>query len=417
MTERERLLKIQEAEKELFKTSLAEMNQFKKKNPGKIVAGEESINSIASSLSMKMSENGEMKQEDATQSLFTALDINNATENANLLQHKMEGEEEKIRRQIENTDNIKVRQNYEAFSIPKTTRKFDIVPLVSKGECYPHKKTRIAVYYMTAREENLVTSLNLYRSGLLADSVLQSTIAEEGIDPDDLIQADRDAILLFLRGNAYGPEFPVEVENPFTGKPFSTNILLTQIEYRDFTLKGDENGWFDYKTADGENIKFSFPNRREERYFEKMVNRTEKNVQQIKLSQMLEDLRSLSSSNFEELSQTENDSIDTACNLIESVRSKLSVNNGKTFYSNVLTELMIMTVREVNGNRDRAYIRDFIENMQAGEARKFRKHVDANTPSLDYTVEITIPQGEPHAGETFKNKLIIDDTLFINIAD
>ena len=39
---------------------------------------------------------------------------------------------------------------------------YDIIPLPSKGECYRNKKDRVKVAYLTAADENIITSPNLY---------------------------------------------------------------------------------------------------------------------------------------------------------------------------------------------------------------------------------------------------------------
>ena len=56
-----------------------------------------------------------------------------------------------------------------------------------------------------------------------------------------------------------GNEFPVTVTDDQTGKEFSTVIDLSKINYKEFTLKGDENGWFEFVTpTTKDKIKFAF---------------------------------------------------------------------------------------------------------------------------------------------------------------
>ena len=43
---------------------------------------------------------------------------------------------------------------------------------LSKGECYKHKKSRIPVRYLTAADENLITSPNMYANGTLVEKVV-----------------------------------------------------------------------------------------------------------------------------------------------------------------------------------------------------------------------------------------------------
>ena len=50
---------------------------------------------------------------------------------------------------------------------------YDVIPLPSKGEVYKHKTDRVQVSYLTAHDENMFVSPNLYRDGLLIDFLLQ----------------------------------------------------------------------------------------------------------------------------------------------------------------------------------------------------------------------------------------------------
>lgn len=61
---------------------------------------------------------------------------------------------------------------------------YDVIPLPSKGQAYRHKNDRLQVAYLTANDENMFVSPNLYRDGLLIDFLLNEKILEAGIDPD-----------------------------------------------------------------------------------------------------------------------------------------------------------------------------------------------------------------------------------------
>ena len=50
---------------------------------------------------------------------------------------------------------------------------YDIIPLPSKGECYKLKIDRVPVGYLTAADENLITSPNLYESGSISNILLK----------------------------------------------------------------------------------------------------------------------------------------------------------------------------------------------------------------------------------------------------
>ena len=118
---------------------------------------------------------------------------------------------------------------------------YDVLPLPSNGETYSHKKNRLPVSFLTASDEDFITSPNLYRDGKIIDVLLKRKIMDKTIDPNSLCKGDRDAIILWLRATGYGPEFPITVHDPELDTEYETVIDLTKIETKPFTLKGDAN--------------------------------------------------------------------------------------------------------------------------------------------------------------------------------
>jgi len=449
MTQREQYLKMLKASQEMLDNTKNEMEIVKKNNPKKDIADSKHISDIQDQIDMQfknegiepINKRGRKQQVKVIQQQPQSKQVpgannppdkytvdnpyykfENGTQpetplNDGVVRRQLPESEQKIIDELQKQAEIRPNRNYEPFKPPITKRKYDIIPLPSNGQCYPHKIGKLPIYYLTAREEDLITSFNLYKGGLLVDAILKSTMADPNIDPDTLIQADIDAIILFLRATAYGPEFPIVARNPKNNEEFETTISLSQIKYKDFNNKGDENGWFDYTTGDGDLIKWTMPNRADDRMFEKMVSDIEKNIQSFKLSEMVDNLRLLGKVGFEEITQSDLIFFDNTCNKLEVIKNRLSMGNPGTFYSDVLTTKMAMVTMSINGEMDRQYVKEYIYNMRAGEARKYRTHIDNNVPALDYTVEITIPEGQEGAGETFKTQLTIDDTIFLNISN
>ena len=101
---------------------------------------------------------------------------------------------------------------------------YDIVELPSKGQCYKEKFSRVPVGYLTAYDENFITSPNLYKDGLIIDYLLKHKVMNKDIDIEELISGDVDAITLFLRVTSYGPEYPIIAKDPDTGQEVETVI-------------------------------------------------------------------------------------------------------------------------------------------------------------------------------------------------
>ena len=84
-------------------------------------------------------------------------------------------------------------------------RKFptEVVDLPSRGKLYPSDSPisngKIEIKYMTAKEEDILTSQNLIKKGLVIDKLLDSLIVTEGITLDDLVIGDKNAIMVAAR--------------------------------------------------------------------------------------------------------------------------------------------------------------------------------------------------------------------------
>ena len=108
------------------------------------------------------------------------------------------------------------------------TEQFDVIPLPSKGEGYKDKIAKMSVAFLTAYDENMIVSPNLYKDNHILDYILQEKVLSKEIDPLDLLEGDRDAIILFLRASGYGNEYPITATDEATGKEFDTVVDLSK---------------------------------------------------------------------------------------------------------------------------------------------------------------------------------------------
>ena len=181
----------------------------------------------------------------------------------------------KERKSAENVENTGTQSN-SATNVQYTNIdsnvQYDLVPLPSNGECYENKINRLPVGFLTAYDENFITSPNLYRDGLVIDFLLKNKVLSNDIDVDNLVKGDVDAIVLFLRATSYGVEFPVVVKDPETGVSIETNIDLSKIKTKPFNLKSDENGHFSFTLPSGVEVKFKYLTRKEEKDLEFISN-------------------------------------------------------------------------------------------------------------------------------------------------
>lgn len=109
-----------------------------------------------------------------------------------------------------------VSYDFDFSSIPDYVQ-YDVIPLPSNGECYSHHIGRVPVAYLTAADENIIASPNMYRDGKIIDVILERKILDKRIKVSELCQGDRDAIILWLRATGYGNDFPIVATHPDTG--------------------------------------------------------------------------------------------------------------------------------------------------------------------------------------------------------
>lgn len=302
--------------------------------------------------------------------------------------------------------------NFDISSIPDYVQ-YDILPLPSNGQCYKNKKSRIPVGYLTASDENLITSPNLYRDGKIMDLLLKRKILDKTVNPDLLCKGDRDAILVWLRATGYGIEFPIKVHDPELNTEYDTTIELDKIKTKQFKLVGDENGWFEYKTKNGDVIKFKYINRLEELELQKKIRSDAFNERK---NRILEISREIVNEVKDDVVVTESErsKVMSAANVIKAWGNKIKGNEKYEGYGTQMTESMIAATMSVNGNEDREFIRRYIENMRAREAYDYRDYINENEPGLDLKIKINRPKSL--GGGSFDTFLEIDSFIFLSIA-
>ena len=289
---------------------------------------------------------------------------------------------------------------------------YDVIPLPSKGKVYKHKMDRLQVSYLTANDENMFVSPNLYRDGLLIDFLLNEKIMEAGIDPMELLDGDRDAIILWLRATGYGNEFPITATDNETGTEFETVVDLSKINFKEFTLDSDENGWFDFQLpATKDDVKFKFLNHRETEELKKED--IVENVSAVKerLTVITNELRSYLD-NDETLLKPQKSKLYDACRNIEDWYENLE--DDDLYFNKTLTNRLTAQVMSINGNTNRGFIAEYIENMNVRDSLALRKYIAEHEPGLDFELEITKP--ESLGGGSQKVFLPFDQFIFLNIA-
>ena len=123
----------------------------------------------------------------------------------------------------------------------------EVVDLPSGGKLYsedsPLRDGKIELKYMTAKEEDILTSQNLIQKGLVIDKVIDSLILTKGVKGDDLLLGDKNAVMVAARILAYGPEYACQVTDPNTGKAIEYTFNLADCPFKKIPDNVTENNF------------------------------------------------------------------------------------------------------------------------------------------------------------------------------
>jgi len=229
----------------------------------------------------------------------------------------------------------------EQFTIDPTIA-YDVVELPSRGIHYTTQKKSLKVAYLTASDENILSAQNLIQTNSVVDELLKRKVLDKDFNVEDLVDEDRQAVLIFLRNTAFGPEFNVYVTDPKTNENFTAKVDLSEIKIKELTLTPNENGEFKYVMSKSKiDVTFKFLTKKQ---------------------------------------QKELDDIEKSWN-----------GNG---VAPVVTKELEMMIKSVNGNREMMNIHNFVQNLPIKDSQDFRRFVKENKPSLDLKKTVKTPSGE-----------------------
>jgi len=236
----------------------------------------------------------------------------------------------------------------------------EVIDLPSGGKVYPKDSPlaegKLELKYMTTREEDILMSQNLIKQGVVIDKLLDSLIVTKGVNQQDLILGDKNAVLVAARILAYGPEYTVEVTNPNNlEQKIEHTFNLTDCKFKDPSGDVDySDNLFDFETPIGKNkVKFKLLTGKEEALIEK------------------------------DLEQAQ-----------------------KVGYNSDVSTRLRHTIIEVDGDNKVETISSLSQNMLARDSRALRSYIQEISPDIDMTSEIEI------GGETVSVSIPLTVTFF-----
>ena len=213
----------------------------------------------------------------------------------------------------------------------------DVVQLPSQGIFYKNKKKSIKVGYLTASDENILMG----GANDLTMTLLRAKVYEPDVKVEDLIEGDVEAILIFLRNTAFGPEMTLNVTDPTTKKQFQTTVVLDELSIVG-NQKPSEDGTFTI-----------------------MLPKSQSTIKVKPLTYgEIQDINRLAS----------------------------TYPQGRVVPR--VTWRMEREILEVDGSRDKSQIAKFIESMPISDSKFIRNFMNENEPRLDMNKTIMAPSGE-----------------------
>jgi len=221
----------------------------------------------------------------------------------------------------------------------------EMVELPSKGyfyfEGHPLSSGKVEVKYMTAKEEDILTSQNLIQQGTVVDKLLESLIVDKSIKIDDMLVGDKNAIMVSARILGYGKEYD------FTYDGVEQSVDLTKLDAIDLDFS---------KFTKGQNeFSFELPN-------------------------------SKRTVTFKLLSGNDEKTISTEIEARKKINKDVSVE---------LTTRLKQMLLSVDGKTEKSYINNFVENeFLSRDSFALREYLIDVTPDMNMNIKITDSNGK-----------------------
>ena len=221
----------------------------------------------------------------------------------------------------------------------------EMVELPSKGYFYadghPLSSGKVEVKYMTAKEEDILTSQNLIQQGIVLDKLLQSLVVDKSIKLDDMLIGDKNALMVAARILGYGKEY----EFNYDGVEQSVDLSILEPVEMDFD-----------KFTKGQNeFNFKLPNSEREITFKLLTSGDEQKIS-------------------------------------EEIKAREKISKEQSFELTTRLKNMILSV---DGNSEKAYINNFVDNeFLSRDSLAFREYLTSVTPDVDMTTKVKNSAGK-----------------------
>jgi len=225
----------------------------------------------------------------------------------------------------------------------------EVVELPSKGYFYPKDSPlasgKVEMKYMTAREEDILTSPNLLKQGIAIDKLLEALIVDKKINLGDILIGDKNALIVAARILAYGKMYEF-VTFDDSGEEVNATVDLTTLNDKEINVTELTEGVNEFP--------FTLPN-----------------------SERTITLRFLTHKDEKELERE------------AEVLKKLPGSIVKA-----MTSRMKRLITSVDRNSEKQHINEFVDNeFLSVDSLELRKYLNSINPDINMTTIATFPDG------------------------
>lgn len=228
----------------------------------------------------------------------------------------------------------------------------EMISLPSNGYFYPEDNPlssgEVEIKYMTAREEDILTSTNLIQKGIVLDKLLDALVVSD-VDLDDILIGDKNAIMIAARVLAYGKDYTFEFVDPSSGNKRDETVDLTSLENKKINFNDFEKGKNEFD--------FDLPGSKRKLTFKLLTQRDEKAI-----DSQLKALKKISKS---------------------------------TGIDPEITTRLKSSIIAVDGNRDGNAVNSFVDNeFLSLDSFAYRTYLTAITPDVNLSFSVELDNGE-----------------------
>jgi len=221
----------------------------------------------------------------------------------------------------------------------------EVVELPSKGyfyfEGHPLSTGKVEVKYMTAKEEDILTSQNLIQQGTVIDKLLEALIVDKSINITDMLVGDKNAVMVAARILGYGKEYSFNYDEEEHSVDLSV-LEPIKIDFSKFTKGINE-------------LSYKLPVSKRELVFKLLTGKDEDEI--------------------------------TA-----EIKAREKVNKNQSFELTTRLKQMIVSI---DGKSEKSFINNFVDNeFLSRDSLPFRQHLAKITPDIDMNTTVVDSTGK-----------------------